>query len=81
MLRYFLQGCLVVAPIVVTVYVVFLVIAALDTLVPVSMPLFVVILLCAGVTGTGAFASSVFGSAVLSEALVAIHLSLKSNLT
>ena len=68
MLRYFLQGCLVVAPIVVTVYVVFLVIAALDTLVPVSMPLFVVILLCAGVTGTGAFASSVFGSAVLSEA-------------
>lgn len=66
-LRYFLQGCLVVAPIVVTLYVVFLIFKAIDTLVPMGVPVVGFVLCVALVTGIGAFASSVFGEAIVGE--------------
>jgi uncharacterized membrane protein len=66
--RWFVQGCLVIAPIAITVYVVYLALAAVAKLMPGSTPLVGFAVGAAVVTLVGFFASSVVGKAVVSFA-------------
>lgn len=68
LVRYFVQGCLVTAPIAITVYVVMFVLTTLDQIMPVSVPVLGFVLLVAIVTAIGFVASSVVGEAVFREA-------------
>src|SRR5687767_13709608 len=65
--RYFVQGCLVTAPIAITVYVVIFVLTTLDQIMPVKVPILGFLLLVAIVTAIGFVASSVVGEAVVRE--------------
>jgi uncharacterized membrane protein len=67
LVRYFVQGCLVTAPIAITVYVVMFVLTTLDQIMPVKVPVLGFLLLVAIVTAIGFVASSVVGEAVVRE--------------
>jgi uncharacterized membrane protein len=68
LIRYFVQGCLVTTPIVITIYVVGWVLATLDRIMPVPVPLLGVALLVVIVTAIGFFSSGVIGKTAVREA-------------
>lgn len=63
--RYFLQGCLVLFPVAGTVYVVWLVLSFVDRLVPVAIPGLGILLSVAVITLVGAIASNVVGKRIV----------------
>jgi uncharacterized membrane protein len=68
LLGYFWRGCLVLVPVVVTVYVAYLVVATFDRLVPVGIPGLGLALVLALVTLVGFMTSNVIGRAVVDAA-------------
>ena len=67
LIRYFVQGCLVTAPIAITVYVVYWFVRTVDRLVPIGVPALGVLILVSAITAVGFFASSVLGRAAVRE--------------
>jgi uncharacterized membrane protein len=68
LLGYFWRGCLVLVPVVVTVYVSYFVVASFDRLVPVGIPGFGLVLVLVLVTLVGFMTSNVIGRAVVDAA-------------
>lgn len=68
MLRYFLHGCLVLAPLALTLYIGWLVFATIDDLLPIGIPGLGFLLTAALITLVGFLSSNVVGKAVVDEA-------------
>ena len=65
LLKYFVQGCLVIAPIAVTFYLLYLVFKTIDEMMPVGVPILGFVIAAGIVTLIGFLTSSVIGRAVV----------------
>ena len=67
-LRYFLRGCLVLAPVALTLYIAWLVFTTIDQLLPIGIPGLGFVLTVALITVVGFLTSNVVGRAIVDEA-------------